>query len=448
LTQKQAANYWAENGYRGRVSQKNISIWVKNEDRMRGEVARGGAKGATRRIREVKFPELEAALTLWVEGREALLQPITGPLIVAKAERLRDVLNLPIDGIKFSHGWIDEFKRRHALHHYQNHGEAGSVNLTSVKEERMRMRHELQGWDLNDVFNADETSFFWKSIQNNGLSTRGLPGRKLDKTRMSVLVMMNATGTEKIRLLFIATAKKLRCFGKKEGRELGLWYFYNKKAWMTGEVFANAMEELNARMKETNRKILLLLDNFSGHKWRNEMITNIKVIFFSPNLTPFVQPADAGIIRCLKAIFRKLILRRSLDREDAGEDDIFAINQLEAMRFLEEAWNCVKQSTIVNCWQHTGILPLNDEEPSGSRAYTAEPDVEFEVQEATNALERLNFAVSNREGSRHLLTKPRLVDDIEELLVEPKAPEWAEEDISEIELLEMVCRTIISFNAY
>ena len=88
---------------------------------------------------------------------------------------------------------------------------------------------------------------------------------------------------------------------------------------------------------------------------------------------------------------------------------------------------------IVNCWQHTGILPLNDEEPSGNRAYTAEPDVEFEVQEATNTLEQLNLALSNQEGSRHLLPKLCLVDDIEE----PKAPEWAEEDISEIELLEM-----------
>jgi len=117
------------------------------------------------------------------------------------------------------------------------------------------------------------------------------------------MVMTNATGTEKIHLLFIVTAKKPQCFGKREGRDLGLWYFYNKKAWMTGEVFANALEELDARMKQTNRKILLLLDNFSGHKWREEKVTNIEVLFFSPNLTPFVQPADAGIIHCLKAIF-------------------------------------------------------------------------------------------------------------------------------------------------
>jgi len=130
---------------------------------------------------------------------------------------------------------------------------------------------------------------------------------------------------------------------------LGLWYFYNKKAWMTGEVFANALEELDARMKQTNWKILLLLDNFSRHKWHEEKITNVKVLF-SPNLTPFVQPADAGIIHCLKAIFCKLILCQLLDHKDAQEGDIFTIDQLEAMQLLEEAWKGVKQLMIANHW--------------------------------------------------------------------------------------------------
>ena len=158
------------------------------------------------------------------------------------------------------------------------------------------MWHELQGWDLKDMFNANEMSFFWKLIQNNGLLMKGLPGRKLDKMRMSVLVMMNTMGTQKICLLFIVTARKPQCFGRKEGQELGIWYFNNKKAWMTREVFVNALEELNARMKQMNWKILLLINNFSGHKWQKEKITNITVCFFSPNLTLLVEPADAGII--------------------------------------------------------------------------------------------------------------------------------------------------------
>ena len=68
---------------------KNISIWVINEQHTHVAVAQGDARGATCHIRGVRFPKLEAALMLWVEGHEALLQPITGPLIIVKAERLR-----------------------------------------------------------------------------------------------------------------------------------------------------------------------------------------------------------------------------------------------------------------------------------------------------------------------------------------------------------------------
>ena len=129
-----------------------------------------------------------------------------------------------------------------------------------------------------------------------------------------------------------------------------------------------------------------------------------------------------------------------MDCKDACKDNIFAINQLEAMCLLEEAWEGVKQLTIVNCWQHTGILVSNDKEPSSSCAHTTEPDVKFEVQEATNALQNLNLSVMNWEGSQHLLLKPCLVNNIEELLTEPDAPEWVKDDAPEQELLEMVCQ--------
>ena len=74
----------------------------------------GGVKAASCCIREVGFPEFKAALKLWIEGCEAQLQPITGPVIVAKAGRLRIALDLLGNAIKFSNGWVDEFKQHHA----------------------------------------------------------------------------------------------------------------------------------------------------------------------------------------------------------------------------------------------------------------------------------------------------------------------------------------------
>jgi hypothetical protein len=45
------------------------------------------------------------------------------------------------------------------------------------------------------------------------------------------------------------------------------------------------------------------MDNFSGHDVGYDP-KNIKIIFFAPNLTAWIQPCDAGIIRNFKALYR------------------------------------------------------------------------------------------------------------------------------------------------
>ena len=83
--------------------------------------------------------------------------------------------------------------------------------------------------------------------------------------------------------------------------------------------------------------------------------TNIELIYFEPNLTPYVQPLDAGIIRCFKAHYRKAFCARAIDMDDAGEEDIYKINLLEVMLMARQAWDAVSPETIANCWRHTGI---------------------------------------------------------------------------------------------
>ncbi len=310
------------------------------------------------------------------------------------------------------------------LSDHQRHGEAGSTSPKSAQEERLRIRGLLEEKDPEFIFNCDETAFFWKSSETHGLSMKHIPGKKMDKSQVSVMVTMNATGTRKIHLLFIGSAAKPRCFKKKMGLELGFWYFHNKKAWMTGEIFAQAMEDLDKEFREEGIHVTMLLDNFSGHKWREDKITNITFIFFSPNLTPHVQPADAGIIRNLKAKYGELRLVRSLDREEAGEEDIFAIDLLQAMHLLAEAWDAVKPETIQACWRHTGILPSTGLVASIEPV----PEVEAEVADAAKVLQNLNAAIMSRSGQCAHLCKPTLIDNIEVLLAEPTPPIWPVED--------------------
>ena len=128
---------------------------------------------------------------------------------------------------------------------------------------------------------------------------------------------------------------------------------------MTGELFRNWLKEWNAVLVTQKRRIILFVDNFSGHKIDPLEVPNIRLEFFSPNLTAHVQPCDAGIIRAFKAIYRRLIVLRVVDRLLGGNvpADLFKIDVLRAMYIAKNAWHNVSDATIHNCWLHTKILP-------------------------------------------------------------------------------------------
>jgi hypothetical protein len=96
------------------------------------------------------------------------------------------------------------------------------------------------------------------------------------------------------------------------------------------------------------------MDNFSAH---NISYTprNVRIEHFEPNLTPFVQPLNAGIIHCFKAHYRYAFCLCAIELDDAGEQEIYKINLYEAMVMARGAWNAVESATIRNCWDHTKI---------------------------------------------------------------------------------------------
>jgi len=107
-------------------------------------------------------------------------------------------------------------------------------------------------------------------------------------------------------------------------------------------------------MREQKRKVCLHLDNFSGHFVSYEP-TNVELIFFKPNLTSWVQPLDAGIIRCFKAHYRRRFCQEALTRDSSGQADIYLFNLLETLHMARDAWDDVTAETIKNCWDHADI---------------------------------------------------------------------------------------------
>lgn len=149
-------------------------------------------------------------------------------------------------------------------------------------------------------------------------------------------------------------------------------------------IFTDWLVNLDAKMRNSDRRILMLLDNASCHK-EPQGLTNITLHFLPPRTTSALQPCDAGIIRSFKAQYRRMFIQNRVDAYDDSLDNNAVLKPFtikDAIYMVADAWNCVKTSTIVNCWKKTGILPDYDMEE-------ATLQVETEAQNDCNRLENL-----------------------------------------------------------
>src|SRR5262245_19592152 len=100
------------------------------------------------------------------------------------------------------------------------------------------------------------------------------------------------------------------------------------------------------------RKVLLFLDNVSSHHVPELELENVKLVFFPPNTTSVLQPLDAGIIRSVKARYRKRLLFRILEEMESAKNAsevLKSVTVLDAIRWLSDSWKEVPMETVKKC---------------------------------------------------------------------------------------------------
>ena len=76
-----------------------------------------------------------------------------------------------------------------------------------------RLKDITEGYELKDIFNADETGLYFRTLPKKSMVKKGesCKGTKLAKDRVTVLFACSATG-EKLKLLVIGDAENPQCF--------------------------------------------------------------------------------------------------------------------------------------------------------------------------------------------------------------------------------------------
>ncbi|XP_033121800.1 tigger transposable element-derived protein 4-like [Anneissia japonica] len=183
--------------------------------------------------------------------------------------------------------------------------------------------------------------------------------------------------------MVINRAENPRCFKNIKKDRLPVVWKVNRKAWMTGALFDDYLNDLNRQMKFQRRHILLFLDNASSHV--DVIKSNVKLAFLPANTTSVLQPLDQGIIKAFKSRYRAKLMRNVLakiDAADSASDVTKQFNVLDAVNWTAAAWRKTTATTITKCFNRCGFDCLADNSTDN-----ADDEVEAELRDLVGQID-------------------------------------------------------------
>lgn len=286
------------------------------------------------------------------------------------SEKTTDSVRKRLEDFKAGDKWSKNFVKRNDLHSHKLHGTAGSVDHDRIKEGMEEVRAACEKYPARNIFNVDETGIQWKLIARRTYlaafedrkTTRGSKNMEF-KDRISAIMCANASGTAKVPLAIIGTAKNPRCFRR---RKCPLPYFAQSNAWSDGPTFKKWWQEvfLPFIRRWTHDPVLLLMDGCSSHGDLIDPVGQVEVVMYPPNCTSVHQPMDMGIIAATKVIYRRELLdakvstmlvadalraeakSRKMARGTAGLAEGNHPHVLDAADLLKTAWDSMTPTTI------------------------------------------------------------------------------------------------------
>lgn len=336
------------------------------------------SKGAPRRLlcpsrkrnRPCKSPQLEKALHSWVNSQVFEGREVNGMLVREAAVRIQTEMNriLPAEqqmNLRFSNGWLDKFQKRNNVSYRkgQREGSTAGASGAAVPETNV-----LQGavalYERKDVWTAQEFGLCYRMPPEKANAATRRPGNRAEFARLTFLACVNSDGSERFPLMAVGKAARPSSFKGKSGQEHGFDYWHNNKAWVTSGIFFDWLDRFDSFIGSTavGRKVLLLVDSCNAHGTTETLpkLCHVRVLYFPPGSPYSCQAMKVGILSALKARYKVWQYLHAIDGLDAGEQNIYAIDQLTAMSRMAAMWKSLSQELIGECWKRTKLLASDD----------------------------------------------------------------------------------------
>ncbi|XP_008186895.1 tigger transposable element-derived protein 6-like [Acyrthosiphon pisum] len=321
----------------------------------RKEIQKRAIEGSNQRkkIKNGKYFTLEQILIQWINEMNANSTPLNGPIIQRRA--LKIAKSLKITDFNATNGWLDRFKKRNLIHYQKATKKSKPVNDEDINVWFLNILPRLkEKYASKDVFNATEFELCYKLMSNKLLGFKNIKRikrcykSKPSREFLKVLICANSDGTEKFNPLVIGKPLKPKSF--IDNKSFPCEYSVKKTTSMTNENFCFWVKKLDKNMIENNRKILLIVDNYSSTIPKDIALKNVELVFFPPYITKNLQPLNLGVINVFKQYYEKHYLN-VLKNSNSKQLNII----LNALRHITEAWSSIQPQVIAECFKKSGI---------------------------------------------------------------------------------------------
>ena len=289
---------------------------------------------------------VDQAIFNWFLNMQSQNVPLSASMIQEKAVVFAKELNT--ENFQASDGWLRRWKERNNTSFKTVSGESKSITPEMVNAwSETSLPTLLSNYDLKDIYNVDEFGLFYQCLPNKTyqLKSEKRYRGKLSKIRITGMAAANAMGDE-LPMFVIGKAKNPRCF--KNVKFSPCRYRNQRKSWMDGKLFEEWLRELNRKFALERRNVAFVIDNCPAHP-HIDYLKAIKLYFLPSNTTSKTQPMDQGVIRSLKAKYRKNVVRKIIQSVEKKKT-LPKVSLLQGMQMLVSAWDTLSTQTIVNCF--------------------------------------------------------------------------------------------------
>ncbi|KAG7167594.1 Tigger transposable element-derived protein 1-like 8 [Homarus americanus] len=354
-----------------------------------------------------------------------------------------------------SSGWLQRFKKKNKITNINIGGEEASADRVAAREFPPFLREIMEEGQYTDdqVFNMDESGLFWKKLPSKTFLVKNASkcrGRKLQKECITVLFTTNASGTCKLKLSVIHTARKPHAYKSMDMTKLNVHWLTARKAWMFSTLSLSWFDDCFVpdvkkfcEQQNVPFKILLLLDNAPGHSpLLIDRHPNVKVVFLPPNTTSIIQPMDQELICNVKAAFstkkfnllnnytntkeelRNLSHTNTDSKSEDDKDQQLAeqevllkqfwrtFNVKKAVDFLVEAWDQLSVATVRHAWRHVlqGIPGVRQSKSVTGEVQTVAVAVDL-AREAAQSVTAAGFSETTNDDILEVIRDPDVTTD-------------------------------------